>query len=193
MPFDFASVRESFFDSKKVVAEVSAKDRKAQSKMGAFVRRRAKSLLRYRKKPSPPGSPPSVHRTDSFTRTTVNRKTGEAKTRGTSPLKELLFFAYDASTKSTVIGPAIFRRSPALIEALEKGGEITATRAVKTVRGRKASSRAQAESFRRKVQDGSIVLPKQARERVTIRVAKRPTMAPALAAELSKFAELYRG
>lgn len=76
-----------FFDTDKVRLAMDEAERRAQSKMGAYVRTRAKSLLRRRKKISAPGSPPSVHSTDSI-----------------ATLKNIRF-GYDTASRSTVIGP----------------------------------------------------------------------------------------
>jgi hypothetical protein len=63
---------------------VDAGTRKVLSKFGAFVRRTAKSSIRKRKKPAPPGQPPSSH---------------------TGLLKKFIFFGFDPSKRSVVIGP----------------------------------------------------------------------------------------
>lgn len=61
--------------------------KRALSKFGAFVRTRAKSSIRKRKKISQPGQPPSSH---------------------TGKLKKLIFFGYDREKKSVVVGPLLF-------------------------------------------------------------------------------------
>lgn len=76
-----------FFDRPAVIKAVGRCQARAMSRMGAFLRTRARSLLRKRKKSSGPGQPPSDH--------------GGA-------LKRLLFFAYDPSSKTTVVGPEKF-------------------------------------------------------------------------------------
>lgn len=113
MPFDFATLRAGFFDQAAVVKAVSVAKRKAFSKAGAFVRTRARSSIRRRKKSSPPGQPPSAH-------------SGEIK---------LIFFAWDAKAESVVVGPVLYRsaRGPRLgAKLLERGGEA----AVPTAEGR---------------------------------------------------------
>ena len=87
-----------FFDTAKVKKAVSSGTRKVLSKFGAFVRRTARSSIRSRKKSSAPGSPPSSH---------------------TGLLKRLIFFGYDPSRRSVVIGPAPLRstvEAPPLLE-----------------------------------------------------------------------------
>ncbi len=102
MAFDFASIREGFFDTEKIRRSVSNGARRVLSKFGAFIRTRARSSIRKRKAISAPGSPPSAH-------------TG---------IIRLIFFAWDASTESMVVGPIKASgkdgRAPTV---LEKGGE----------------------------------------------------------------------
>lgn len=93
-----------FFDRNLVVNAVGLTAAKALSRGGAFVRRKARSLVRYRKRPSSPGKPPSAH-------------------GNWSALRELLFFNYDPATKSVVVGPAIFGSQGGRVPGvLERGG-----------------------------------------------------------------------
>ncbi len=78
-------VKEAFFDRPKVIASLKKAKRKALSKAGAFVRKRARSSMRRRKGVSSPGSPPSAH------------------SNGHS-LKTILF-AYQPQSESTIVGP----------------------------------------------------------------------------------------
>ena len=73
-----------FFDKKAVTNKVDKTTRRVLSKFGAFVRRTAKSSIRKRKSPSPPGQPPSSH---------------------TGLLKKFIFFGYAPESRSVVIGP----------------------------------------------------------------------------------------
>lgn len=102
-------LRASFFDIAKVQSAAARLEAKAQSKFGAFVRRRMRSSIRYRKERSTPGSPPSAHKDKRF--------------GGKSPLRELIFFARDPNTNSVVIGPLVF--GPRGAKALEQGGTVT--------------------------------------------------------------------
>ena len=54
----------TFFDKKAVTKSLDRAEIKSFSKIGAFIRRRHRSLLRRRKKISRPGHPPSVHSKD---------------------------------------------------------------------------------------------------------------------------------
>lgn len=76
--------REWFFDRPAVESRVDKARIRNLSRIGAFVRRRARSSLRRRKKVSAPGQPPSIHEQKS--------------------LKEI-YFAYDPASDSVVIGP----------------------------------------------------------------------------------------
>lgn len=166
--FSFTAMRSGFLDRPAVMKAMNKKSLSAQRRMGAFVRRSAKSSLRYRKKASAPGSPPSVHR-GAMSLTKTNRK-GVTKTVGASPFRELLFFAYDSARKSTVVGQVVFRKSNRVIRVQEHGGDIDVTRLVFPSSSQRAK-----------------------RERVTIKLPPRPTMKPALAANMKKFPELFRG
>lgn len=113
---DFKQLKSQFFDASKVRDDADRKHAKVQAKFGAFVRRRMKSSLRYRKKPSAPGQPPSARRDPRY--------------GGKSPLRELIFFSRDPATNSVVIGPLAFGTRRA--GTLEKGGPAT----VRAGRGR---------------------------------------------------------
>ena len=78
---------ELFFDRPAVTSAITKAERKSLSKIGAFIRRRARSSLRRRKRTSSPGEPPSVHSKD-----------------GRATLKNILF-AFNPATRSVVIGP----------------------------------------------------------------------------------------
>ncbi len=91
-----------FFDSPKVILAVDKATRRVFSRFGAFVRRSAKSSIRRRKRISTPGQPPSSH---------------------TGLLKKFIWFGYEPSNKSVVIGPVMLNsKSGNAPEALEHGG-----------------------------------------------------------------------
>lgn len=128
MAFDFKSMKRAFFDTEAVMKKVDAAKRRALAKQGAIVRREGKSSLKYGEQRSAPGSPPTVHRLGSFTRKKKSRKTGTVTQRPASPLRELIYFAYDESTDSVVVGPEVFRNALApgvAPRALEQGGTTT--------------------------------------------------------------------
>lgn len=92
-----------FFDRQHVIISMSAATHRALSRFGAYVRQRARSSIRKRKKASRPGSPPSSH---------------------VGLLKQFILFAYDNIAKSVVIGPALLngRAYRDTGQALEFGG-----------------------------------------------------------------------
>ena len=99
---------------------------RALGKVGAYVWRRDKSLMRYRNKASAPGSPPSVHRSRRFTVRKTDRKTGTEFRQQSSPLRELTQFAFDTATKSVLVGAVAFPRAklgPGVVpKIIEEGG-----------------------------------------------------------------------
>ena len=110
-------VKQLFFDSPKVLKAVDKTTRKALSRFGAFVRRTARGSIRKRKKTSAPGKPP---------------------TSQTGLLKRFIFFSYEPSRKSVVIGPMRLTgpdRGDAP-SALEHGGTATVDNTKVTVRPR---------------------------------------------------------
>lgn len=90
-----------FFDRDRVLKAADRMTRKALSKGGAFIRRRARSSIRKRKGVSNPGSPPSSH---------------------TGRLRNAILFAYDPARKSVVIGPHQAGKSGRGAAVLEQGG-----------------------------------------------------------------------
>lgn len=110
-----------FFDKKAVTDALDPGVRRALSKLGAFTRQRARSSLRYSKKTAAPGQPPSVHRTTKYSRVSRSKKTGQEKRQPASPLRELIFFAYDPQTKSVVTGPVLGGSESGAPERLEYG------------------------------------------------------------------------
>lgn len=119
-----ADIKKFFFDRIKVANALEAAEKKVLSKFGAFVRRADQTSLRYRKKIAEPGAPPSAHKSEGFTRLKKNKKTGVVSRQPKSPLRDLIFFGWDPTTKSVVIGPVPFRNSkvgPAA-RTIEEGG-----------------------------------------------------------------------
>ena len=99
--------RLSFFDSKVVLRAVDRSKRKAQSKLGSYMRRSARQLLRKRKRSARHGEPPSMH---------------------VGFIKRFLFFAWDSVSESVVIGPALIvgksLRNDTVPHLMEAGGMI---------------------------------------------------------------------
>lgn len=115
-----------FFDRKAVVSKVDQATRRVLSKFGAFVRRRAQTSIRYRKDVSAPMGPPHAHKSGTVVR--KSKRTGETKVRTVSFLRKFLFFAWDDTHRSVVIGPAKLNNtvSSLSLPALEYGGRSVA-------------------------------------------------------------------
>ena len=100
-----------FFDSRRVRRAVDRAKRSVLSKAGAFVRRRARQLIRPRRRSARPGEPPSSH---------------------TGLLRRFIYFGYERESESVVVGPVPFPgRQPygprtTVPEVLETGGTVTA-------------------------------------------------------------------
>ena len=90
-----------FFDTAKVKKAVSSATRKVLSKFGAFVRTAARSSIRKRKAVSEPGQPPSSH---------------------VGLLRKLIYFGYDPTRRSVVIGPTPLHGTAEAPPLLEYGG-----------------------------------------------------------------------
>lgn len=95
--------KQGFFDRAAVLARMDKATLRALSKFGAFVRRRAKSSIRKRKRISDPGQPPSSH---------------------VGYVKDFLFFVAEPQLKNVVIGPAKLNgtKSTTALASLEHGG-----------------------------------------------------------------------
>jgi hypothetical protein len=110
------TVKNLFFDRALVVREVGKANAKALSKAGAFIRRRARSSMRRRKKPSPPGQPPSAHSKDAV-----------------RTLKNILF-AYDRANMSVVVGPVRLNGEGGSVPGLHEFG---GTKTLRTTAGQR--------------------------------------------------------
>jgi len=90
-----------FFDTAKVKKAVSSGTRKVLSRFGAFVRTAARHSIRKRKAVSEPGQPPSSH---------------------VGLLRKLIYFGYDPTRRSVVIGPTPLHGTAEAPPLLEYGG-----------------------------------------------------------------------
>lgn len=172
-----------FFDRRAVQAAADAGRLRALRRFGAVVRRTAQTSMRYRKGPSAPGTPPSAHKSKQLA---ALKKLGRAKHNG-ALLRELLFYAYDPKTRSTVVGPLGFKaRGTPIPQLHEFGGERQAykgeTMAVKNPAGRDEKGRFYSRG---------VHLVKLAGK--TLRYPARPFMGPALKKSLPRFAASFKG
>lgn len=149
-------VRDAFFDQSAVEDKTDKAERRVLTRMGAFVRRRMKSSIRKRKRAAAPGSPPSSH---------------------IGTLKNLIYFVYDPTRKSTVVGPVIFHAAKGRWRPLSgtRPGVLEFGGVEQAVAGRRGDLNFGAEQKVR-----------------TARFEPRPFARPALEAEQPKFAAMFR-
>jgi len=161
------------------------------SRFGAFVRRTAKSSIRKRKRISAPGKPPSSH---------------------TGLLKNFIFFGYDATKQSVVVGPIRLNTRVNAPEVLEYGGTVSFGAAKKIFRkvggageiriGGRVSATTKKNRFGAMVTYGKLRTQAQADRAnelqtllyggITATIAARPYMHPALTKELPKLPAMWR-
>lgn len=139
-----AAAKANFFDRKAIVRAVGKARSRILNEEGRMVRKEAQKSLVYRQKAAPAGSPPSAHRTRSVTR--KSRSSGRIRRRSVSLLREFLFYSFDPSSQSVVIGPVRLGNTvdPGSLEALEYGG-----RSSILDHGKKTSVRISAHPFMR--------------------------------------------
>ncbi len=158
----------NFFDSKKIMRSVGRATRKILSKMGAYIRTRARSSIKSRKGVSAAGHPPFSHKSQkikAFDKWLIARgREPEGKSSQPEGIRQILFaYTEKAGAASVVIG-AMGRpgRAP---ELLEYGG--TAKRTPP---------------------------PPDGGPRITVRARYRPRpfMGPAMLKEQQRFVQMWR-
>lgn len=121
--FAIAEFKAGFFDADAVLNEMGRVERKVLGRFGAFTRQRMKSSLKYTPGKATPQNPPHVHKASGFTRPKKDKASGATVRQPVSPLRELVFFAFDAATHSVVIGPVRFGSNGGIVPPLlEHGG-----------------------------------------------------------------------
>lgn len=132
-------VARSFFDREAVISAMSDSTRSVLSKVGAFIRQRAKSSIRKARQKSLSEMTPDELlayriRVDRAKRDGEPRpkrplassRPGEPPRSRLGYLRKYLFFAWDATTKSLVVGPARFNGAKGIAPTtLEYGGTVT--------------------------------------------------------------------
>lgn len=156
-----------FFDRAKVIAALERATVKALSKIGAFVRRSARSSIRSAGKKNRVSNP------------------GEAPRSHTGLLKDHIFFVYDPESKAVVIGPEKLRGTDGSAPAvLEYGGNAkiveTETPAWWTINNGVRVWRRFGKRTRGKLNQQG--MPNRIR---IVKIAPRPYMIPALEREKS--------
>jgi hypothetical protein len=175
------AIKEYFFDRAAVQNAVARGNLRALSKAGAYVRTRARTSLRRRKKPAAPGQPPSVHSRDSF-----------------ATLKNILF-GLEPQRQAVLIGPVGLggaSRNSAVVpdgtvpNVLEFGGQVSVLEEQLSYydHGQKVTRWRQTNPQGRQVRGRT--LPHRRRR---VRVASRPFMGPALEAETQHIPDAWAG
>lgn len=95
------AAKKNFFDRGSVTDPAEKARRRVHSKLGAYVRQRARTSIRKRKRASTPGSAPHSH---------------------VGLLRDLIFFSNDEAARSVVIGPAALNRPTGATWLNEYGG-----------------------------------------------------------------------
>lgn len=160
-------VKDQFFDRDNILFAVDQANRRVLSRLGAFIRRRARTSLRRRKRISAAGQPPRIHSRDSV-----------------QTLKNILF-AYDPGRTSVVIGPVLLNHNPLIQGTIPQLLEFGGNAGIREYRLRPAGPwlAGQPRSKRQVV----------ARRVRSAKYAARPFMGPALAAETPNLASHWRG
>lgn len=147
-----------FFDRQAVVDQIGAAAATGLGRFGSFVRTRARTSMKKggkseRTHTAQPGQPPRVH---------------------AGQLKDLLFFSFDPSTLSVVVGPVPFKdgKVPRLLEFGGTAKGDGSTRYLRQAAGRDAKGKFKSLGRKRVVMDG------------TLRYRGNPFMGPALRKEL---------
>lgn len=116
------AAQEGFLDRKAVIAAIGKVKAKNFNEAGRQVRAKAQKSLVYSDKTSAPGGPPHAHKSRWLKKT--SRRTGKTRIRRVSFLREFLYYRYDKTSQSVVIGPSRLRTTvdPGALPALEQGG-----------------------------------------------------------------------
>lgn len=193
--------RALFFDRDKVTSALSEKEQKVLSRAGRFVQRKARGMIKKRKKPSKPGSSPT-RQSERYYNSILFHADLKARSVQIGPVKlNNVFFGGDGQP---VTGP--------VPEVLEEGGVIqvlevrafpdsmTETEILRVLGRRRRKTdvgdslywkRADLRSKRSRGFPGERRRTDRRLRRVEIK--PRPHMLPAFEAELPKFPELFRG
>jgi hypothetical protein len=161
------NVTKFFFDRIAVIQAMDKATHGAMSRASAFIKRAAQTSMKYRKKKSAAGAPPSAHKD------------------GRGPLlRKFLWFYYDPRTRSAVIGPIKLSAWPAEAGPLNEFGG-TAPRIVFVKQVTRKTTGAQRKAYRNLLKTGQLVRKRGPRKTVTARYPQRPFMAPALKKEVA--------
>lgn len=204
----------AFFNEGSIAKAIDRAKKGSLSKIGAYVMRGARKSLKYGDGVSSPGQPPVAHKTGNIKKIKRKRINGQlqevsSSMKRLSPLREFLFFVYDVSTGTVVIGPARTNQvsfegsmipvTGTVPSVLEYGGTVTLLEEMvapgrwrrRDLRRRGAQAAIAQVRYGGRGFDAVQYRPVRAR---TIKVAARPYMAPALKTEMNnnKLAAAWR-
>ena len=162
-------MKDFFFDRQAVIERMSRANHRALVKAGAFIRRRARSSLRRRRRVSPAGSPPSVHSQDPI-----------------ATLKNILF-AYEPHSQSLIVGPVKLNQRAVLGPELTDATVPQIHEFGANVKVREVQRGSKWLSGVRHVRPGEAVRVR------TAKYAPRPFMGPALEAEKENIPDAWVG
>jgi hypothetical protein len=174
MPDVTYACKEYFLDRAAVLARAGKMRARALGMGGAYIRRKARDLLRKGKKPAQPGKPPKTH--------------------GSEPNVRTILFAMDPATDTMLIGPVKLNSAKRLRasnrltvpELLEQGG--TAEVDQYSPDGQEWMTLDLAVKYRKRKKFRG---PFQRRKKAA-KYSAHPFMAPALAEALPKIPEHFR-
>lgn len=174
--FTISQAKKLFFDRSAVMKATNRAERQALSKFGAFVRRRAKSSIRpagKSNKTSPAGRPPRSH---------------------TKLLKKFIFFVYEPSRRSVVIGPAqLNTKTDDALEMLEHGGQTTRRFFVIRSSEGKTDAQGNVRNARGEFVGKAVRIVHSRRAKPQrVKYKARPFMGPALEEEKPKLPQIWK-
>jgi len=130
--------KDNFFDSAAVMKALSEADRRVLSKFGAFVRQRAKSLIRPAVVENRKAVRAAKKSGQKIRKLFAASKPGEPPRSRQGDLKKFILFGYDVAERNVVIGPTLVGgRASATPARLEGGGEFRHKRTGKMIRVKK--------------------------------------------------------
>jgi hypothetical protein len=94
-------IKELFFDRPGIIKKVNAAVLKKLNHIGGLIRKTARNSIKSEKGPSDPGKPPHSH---------------------TGLLKDHIYYGYDETNDSVVVGPCLLNRGTDAPHVLEYGG-----------------------------------------------------------------------
>jgi hypothetical protein len=121
----FARIKSMFFDRQAVKNMMDKRSREVLSHFGALCMRIARNSIRSSDSISSPGSPPSSHVGMENRRIRARAKAaGHHRPKLSTGIKEI-YYSYDPSSNSVVIGPVPFNSSELSATAGSRGSNLT--------------------------------------------------------------------